>query len=85
MTTVVSGSSQFNMGDSIPENYSNSNIKPSSSVTLPVGSWVDGSLLYWCFGLEFLAVVVCAVVLKVGSSTFVAWPYLHHSFDLSDT
>ena len=37
MTMVVSGSGQS------PENWSNSSIKASSSVTLPIGYWIDGS------------------------------------------
>ena len=42
-------------------------------------------LLCWCFHLELVAVIACAVVLEVGSSTLVAWPCFHHRFDLSDT
>ena len=43
MTTVVSSSSQSDTGDVMPENWSNSSIKPSSSTALPIQSWVDGS------------------------------------------
>ena len=40
-----------------------------------------------CFGLEFVATVSadCAVVLEVGSFTFVAWSWFPHDFDLSYT
>ena len=43
------------------------------------------SLLYWYFGLAFVAVVVCAIMLKVGSSALVAWVCLPHCFNLSNT
>ena len=41
--TMVSGSSQSNMGSINLENWSNSSIKPSSSVILQTGAWLDGS------------------------------------------
>ena len=41
-----------------------------------------------CLVLELVIVVtfmVCAVVLEVVSSTFVAWSWFLHGFDLSDS
>ena len=173
--TVVSGSSQSDMGEIKLENWSNSSIKQSSSVTLVIGSWVDGSfssviivsiiclqmnlmkfsfllcsptaswnctsflffpkkhsmvsiltdkflpdqiiwytwnersshwkhiavvfviakfvcvgvafvsVLWQCFGFEFVTAAICTIVLKVGSSTLVAQACLLHYFNLSDT
>ena len=45
MTMVVSGYSQSDTGDAKPENWSNSSIMLSLSVTLPTGSWVDESFM----------------------------------------
>ena len=42
-------------------------------------------LLCWCFGMEFVAAVVCAIEQKVGSSAFVAQACLPHGFNFSDT
>ena len=43
------------------------------------------SLLHWSFGLEFVAAVVCAIVLKMGSSTCAAVACLPHGYDPSNT
>ena len=42
------------------------------------------SFLCWNFGLEFVAVVVCTIMQKVGSSTLVAWACLLHGFNFCD-
>ena len=39
-------------------------------------------LVFW---LGFIAAVLCAIVLKVGSSTLVGQSYSSHGFDLSNT
>ena len=59
MTMLVSSFSQSDMGDIKPENWSNSFIKPSSSVALSFRSWAAGS---------FLPVIILSITLFTNGS-----------------